>query len=253
MVKDLLADELKLDTRVTTLGHVQRGGAPCAYDRMLGTLQGAEAVNAVLDATPETESPIITVIENKICRKPLMEAVRLTQLVPKAIEAKDFKEAMRLRDAEFTEYFQAYQITAAASQPELLLPPEKRMRIGIIHVGAPCGGINAASRGAVAYCLARGHTPVGLYNGFSGLIRHHDDKPLGSVRDISWLEADAWVSRGGSEIGTYVKTSVEAVQCLLFTETVLCHPKTWKLLLMYLKSTTFKGFLQLVVLKHSKQ
>jgi 6-phosphofructokinase 1 len=202
MVKELLSGELKLDTRVTTLGHVQRGGAPCAYDRMLSTLQGAEAVNAVLDATPETESPVITVIENKICRKPLVEAVRLTQLVPAAIAAKDFEQAMHLRDAEFSEYFHAYQITSAAEQPELLLPENKRMRIGIIHVGAPCGGMNAATRAAVAYCLARGHTPVGLYNGFSGLIRHHDDKPLGSVREISWLEADAWVSRGGSEIGT---------------------------------------------------
>jgi 6-phosphofructokinase 1 len=202
MVKDLLAGDLKLDTRVTTLGHVQRGGAPCAYDRMLSTLQGAEAVNAVLEATPETESPVITIIENKICRKPLVEAVRLTQLVPAAIAAKDFKQAMELRDAEFSEFFQAYQITAAAEQPELLLPENKRMRIGIIHVGAPAGGMNQATRAAVAYCLARGHTPVGLYNGFTGLIRHHSDKPLGAVREISWLEADAWVSRGGSEIGT---------------------------------------------------
>lgn len=34
-VKDVLTDRLKLDTRVTTLGHTQRGGRPCAYDRVL--------------------------------------------------------------------------------------------------------------------------------------------------------------------------------------------------------------------------
>ena len=39
-VKDLLSNELRLDTRITTLGHVQRGGNACAYDRMLSTLQG---------------------------------------------------------------------------------------------------------------------------------------------------------------------------------------------------------------------
>lgn len=61
--------------------------------------------------------------------------------------------------------------------------------------------MNAATRAAVAYCLARGHTPVALYNGFPGLCRHHDDKPLGSVRDISWLDAEDWATRGGSEIG----------------------------------------------------
>src|SRR5436190_8725561 len=76
------------------------------------------------------------------------------------------------------------------------------MRIAIIHVGAPAGGMNAATRAAVAYCLSRGHNPIAIHNGFPGLCRHHDDKPLGSVRDISWLEADSWVSKGGSEIGT---------------------------------------------------
>ena len=76
------------------------------------------------------------------------------------------------------------------------------MRIGIIHVGAPAGGMNPATRAAVAYCVSRGHTPVGIYNGFPGLCRHHDDKPIGSVREIDWLQADSWVNEGGSEIGT---------------------------------------------------
>ena len=76
------------------------------------------------------------------------------------------------------------------------------MRIAIIHVGAPAGGMNAATRAAVAYCLSRGHTPIALHNGFSGLQRHHGDKPLGSVREFDWLEVDKWVSNGGSEIGT---------------------------------------------------
>ena len=34
-VKDVLTDRLGLDTRVTTLGHTQRGGSPCAFDRIL--------------------------------------------------------------------------------------------------------------------------------------------------------------------------------------------------------------------------
>ena len=76
------------------------------------------------------------------------------------------------------------------------------MRIAIIHVGAPAGGMNSATRAAVAYCLTRGHTPIAIHNGFSGLCRHHDDKPLGSVRDVSWLDVEGWISKGGSEIGT---------------------------------------------------
>jgi len=74
-VKDVLAGRMGLDTRITTLGHVQRGGTACAYDRMLATLQGVEAVEAILASTPDKPSPVITVSENKIGSRPLMEAV----------------------------------------------------------------------------------------------------------------------------------------------------------------------------------
>ncbi|KAF2398304.1 6-phosphofructokinase [Trichodelitschia bisporula] len=201
-VRKLLAEELGLDTRVTTLGHVQRGGQPCAYDRMLSTLQGADAVNAVLEATPETPSPVISIIENKIVRNPLVQAVQLTQQVADTIARKEFDKALHLRDSEFAEYFKSYLITSSVDQPDLKLPEDKRMRVGIIHVGAPAGGMNAATRAAVSYCVGRGHTPVALYNGFSGLIRHHGDKPLGAVRELTWLDCVQWTSRGGSEIGT---------------------------------------------------
>ncbi|KAF2687224.1 6-phosphofructokinase [Lentithecium fluviatile CBS 122367] len=200
-IKDILSGA-GLDTRVTTLGHVQRGGQPAAYDRMLSTLQGVEAVKAVLEATPETPSPVICINENKIVRRPLLEAVAQTLEVGKAIERKDFNTAMRLRDAEFAEYYKSYQITTTSDQPELKLPEEKQMRIAIIHVGAPAGGMNAATRAVVAYCLARGHTPIALHNGFPGLIRHHSDEPLGAVREIKWLDAESWANKGGSEIGT---------------------------------------------------
>lgn len=33
-VKEILTNRLGLDTRVTTLGHIQRGGRPCAWDRI---------------------------------------------------------------------------------------------------------------------------------------------------------------------------------------------------------------------------
>jgi len=62
--------------------------------------------------------------------------------------------------------------------------------------------MNAATRAAVAYCNVRGHTPVALHNGFPGLCRHHEDKPLGAVREFDWVDVEGWSSKGGSEIGT---------------------------------------------------
>lgn len=41
---------LSQDVRVTVLGHLQRGGSPSAFDRLLGTRFGAAAVDAVAEA-----------------------------------------------------------------------------------------------------------------------------------------------------------------------------------------------------------
>ncbi|RYP65747.1 hypothetical protein DL770_008927 [Monosporascus sp. CRB-9-2] len=225
MIKDLLADKngLALDTRITTLGHVQRGGTAVAYDRMLATLQGVEAVKAVLEATPDTETCFIAVTENKITRKPLMEAVRETKEVAKLIDEQKFDKAMSLRDTEFSDQYQSYMMTTAMgldiditlpqekvsvfpivkmSNEDIMLTPAQRMKIGFINVGAPAGGMNAAVRAGVAYCRARGHEPVAIHNGFAGFARHHGDEPLGAVRPFNWLEVDNWASKGGSEIGT---------------------------------------------------
>ena len=91
---------------------------------------------AVLDATPETPSKFIAIIENKIIRSPLIEAVASTQEVAKAIAAKDFKRAMDLRGPEFAEYYNAYMTTTSTTQPDLYLPKEKASQIS-----SPCPGL----------------------------------------------------------------------------------------------------------------
>ncbi|KAG8842426.1 6-phosphofructokinase, alpha subunit [Serendipita sp. 411] len=193
-IKDILRERLKLDTRVTTLGHTQRGGRPCAWDRILPTLQGIEAVNALLESTPETPSYMIGIRENQMTRVPLVEAVKQTQAVAEAISRKDFATATQLRDPEFREAFDGF-LTVSSLNPDYILPKEKHLRIAIMHVGAPAGGMNAATRTAVRYCLAHGHTPLAIQNGFKGLL---DD----SIFPLSWLRVDSWMTRGGSELGT---------------------------------------------------
>ncbi|OAQ65732.1 6-phosphofructokinase beta subunit [Purpureocillium lilacinum] len=205
-IKNLLADKNKgglgLDTRITTPGHVQRGGTAVAFDRMLGTLQGIEAVKAVLEATPEMGTCFIAIQENKIVRRPLMKATQDVKELAAAIMAEDFEKAMSLRDAEFAGKYQSYLTTTNVLMDDVNLPPKSRMKIGFINVGAPAGGMNAAVRAAVAYCIGNGHEPVAVHNGFAGFARHHDDQPVGSVRPFDWLEVDSWASKGGSEIGT---------------------------------------------------
>ncbi|KNG86702.1 6-phosphofructokinase [Aspergillus nomiae NRRL 13137] len=200
-VKNVLSKRLGLDTRVTVLGHIQRGGSPCAYDRWLSTLQGIHAVKAVLSMTPDSPSPVVIIQENRIKSSSLAETVALTKEANASMHAKEFEKATTLRDPEFMEYHSAYRRLNTSAHPKMVLPENKRMRVAIIHVGAPAAGMNPATRAAVAYCLTRGHTPIAIHNGFPGLCRHHDDTP-GSVREMHWLESGDWINDGGSDLGT---------------------------------------------------
>ncbi|KAH8117709.1 6-phosphofructokinase [Phellopilus nigrolimitatus] len=169
-VKKVLEERLGLDTRVTCLGHTQRGGRPVAYDRILPTMQAVEAVDALLEATPETPSYMIGVHENKIHRVPLMEAVEQTQRVAKAIGEKDFVKAMSFRDPEFCESLEGFVAVSALDHTKKVAK-EKRMRVAIIQY------------------------PLAIFNGFRGLL---DD----NLDELSWLRVDSWMTRGGSELGT---------------------------------------------------
>jgi len=194
-VKEVIEKRLGLDTRVTTLGHVQRGGAPSAYDRYLATIQSDEAIKAVLKSTPETPSPMIGIQQNKITTIPLMEAVSLTHSVSEAVSKKDFNKAMELRDPDFKDAYNAYVESTLYDLYKGKYERAGKLRIGIMHVGAPAGGMNAATRTAVRLCLNRGHIPIGIYNGFTGLAK-------GQVETLSWQEVSGWTTRGGSELGT---------------------------------------------------
>ena len=65
-------DELGFDIRVTRLGHVQRGGAPLAFDRILATRLGAAAVRALMDGK---RGNMVGWVESRAQLTPLEEAV----------------------------------------------------------------------------------------------------------------------------------------------------------------------------------
>lgn len=60
------------ELRVTTLGHVQRGGAPTAFDRLLATRLGAGAVAAL--ARGET-GVLVGIVRDQVTTTPLAEVV----------------------------------------------------------------------------------------------------------------------------------------------------------------------------------
>jgi 6-phosphofructokinase 1 len=65
------------ETRVTTLGHVQRGGTPTAFDRVLATRFGIAAIDAVHD---EAWGQMVALQGGEIVRVPLSDAVSTLKL-----------------------------------------------------------------------------------------------------------------------------------------------------------------------------
>ena len=74
-----LEEQFGLETRVTVLGHLQRGGSPNSYDRVLSTRYGVAAVDAAL----EGEFGIMVALQGRnIVRVPLNQAVDKLKKVP---------------------------------------------------------------------------------------------------------------------------------------------------------------------------
>ena len=74
-IGELLADEIEKRTgkeaRTTVLGHIQRGGTPTAFDRVLATRFGVHAIDAVHDGAWGT---MVALRGTEIVRVPLAEA-----------------------------------------------------------------------------------------------------------------------------------------------------------------------------------
>ena len=82
-IGQLLGDEIERRTgkeaRATVLGHIQRGGTPTAYDRVLATRFGLHAA----DAVHEGDSGVMVALQGTdIVRVPLQEATKELKTVP---------------------------------------------------------------------------------------------------------------------------------------------------------------------------
>ena len=119
-VKRMTEEKLGYDTRVSVLGHVQRGGAPSAFDRVLGSRMGAEAVLALMEMTTESAPCVIGLDGNKMVRVPLLECVAKTQRVQQMMNEHNWKEAVALRGASFCRNLETYRLLA-----KLKVPTEK--------------------------------------------------------------------------------------------------------------------------------
>jgi phosphofructokinase-like protein len=74
-----IEDETGLETRVTVLGHVQRGGSPTAFDRILATQFGSVALQA---ASAGEFDVMASLQHNMVVTVPLADAVGKQRVIP---------------------------------------------------------------------------------------------------------------------------------------------------------------------------
>uniref|UniRef100_A0A673YMK8 Phosphofructokinase, muscle b n=1 Tax=Salmo trutta TaxID=8032 RepID=A0A673YMK8_SALTR len=185
----LVSKKLGFDTRSTILGHVQRGGTPSAFDRILGSRMGVEAVMALLEATPETPACVVSLSGNIAIRLPLMECVQM-KTIGHFLVCRSFQN-------NWNTYKMLAHLVAPKIHPLSVLfsPSQSNINIAIVNVGAPCAGMNAAVRSAVRTGLIQGHQMLAVHDGFDGLSN-------GQIQPITWAEVGGWTGKGGSNLGT---------------------------------------------------
>jgi 6-phosphofructokinase 1 len=192
-VRQLLEERLGGDIRLTTLGHIQRGGVPSAFDRWMSSILGHAAVEEVLAATPESVPQLIGLRDHRVAKVPLMECVARTRELADRIEAKDYDTALLLRGDRYTEMIHVFRSISRAL-PSTARTRERATRIALLHVGGLAPGMNAVAGAAVRLGLDRGHTMLGVRGSFRGLMD-------GDVQELAWGDVEGWTSLGGAELG----------------------------------------------------
>jgi 6-phosphofructokinase 1 len=191
-VHKVIEEQLGEDARVTILGHVQRGGAPSAFDRWMSSILGYAAVEEVLAATPQSVPQLVGMQSNRVSKVPLMECVARTRELAKRMAARDYDQALMMRGDSYTEMIHVFRSISYALPS--LRTKSRSSRIALLNVGGLAPGMNAAAAAAVRLGLDRGHVMLGINGSLRGLIDR-------DVRELQWGDVEGWTSRGGAELG----------------------------------------------------
>jgi 6-phosphofructokinase 1 len=191
-IRRVLEERLGEDTRITVLGHVQRGGSPSAFDRYMGTVLGYAAVQDLLDAPPDREPQLIGLRNNRITRTPLAHSVQDTRNATEALRAGEFERVCGMRSGSFVESLTT--MNSLIKTPVSVTTRDTGKRLAIIHAGGLSPGMNTAARVAVRLALDGGHRALGVRNGFQGLVE-------GQVEELDWMSVSGWAIRGGADLG----------------------------------------------------
>lgn len=78
----VIKDKPDFDIRVTVLGHIQRGGSPSAFDRVVASRLGVAAVEALLD---DQKSIMVGIMKNEIVHVPFNKTIKNSKKVNQSL------------------------------------------------------------------------------------------------------------------------------------------------------------------------
>ncbi len=189
---DLISSKLKLDVRLTVLGHVQRGGNPTAFDRILATRLGVAAVDLLAQAPDECKCHMVGLRRNSVVTTPLEEVVQKSKAVGEEIENGNYAKALELRGESFKRALELVKMLTRIT-PAKECTDEKAVLV--MTGGADSPGMNTAVSVVGRCLLNHGIRTLASRNTFLGLLK-------GDIFELDWHELVGWINKPGSEIGT---------------------------------------------------
>jgi len=91
-IAEKVKDDFKdYDVRVTVLGHIQRGGSPTAFDRVMASRLGYAAVEAIMD---DQKSIMVGIVNNKIAHTPFNQTIKYQKDINRSLLKMSFVLAM---------------------------------------------------------------------------------------------------------------------------------------------------------------
>eukprot|EP00012_Vannella_robusta_P009065 CAMPEP_0206205796 /NCGR_PEP_ID=MMETSP0166-20121206/14472_1 /ASSEMBLY_ACC=CAM_ASM_000260 /TAXON_ID=95228 /ORGANISM="Vannella robusta, Strain DIVA3 518/3/11/1/6" /LENGTH=786 /DNA_ID=CAMNT_0053625961 /DNA_START=97 /DNA_END=2454 /DNA_ORIENTATION=+ len=186
-------EDAGVDSRLTILGHVQRGGSPSFYDRAHSMLLGYSAVQEMVKGTAKAEPQMICVDGLfHTCTRTIAECLATSKEISTQVNEKDYLKAMSLRGEGFLRSHEA-MLSLVTSKRKVEKPGLHN--IALFHVGACAPGMNAVTRSFVRLALDKGYSTYGVTGGIKGLEN-------ANFHLMSWMDVDGWCPLGGAKLGT---------------------------------------------------
>lgn len=138
-IRQIVVEKLNQDTRITMLGHIQRGGRPSAFDRALSCRMGAEAVLTLMETPLDAEALVIALRGNQITRVSLTECVARITSISQALTNKNWDLAVRLRGRSFERNLESFRVLSRihpkATEDTFDDYPKGGFRFAVLNIG----------------------------------------------------------------------------------------------------------------------